>query len=477
MTTGPRLGRRPREGAGGVDPAARAAVMSKVRRARARRARWRRIRHPRFRAEELDNWNATPSPLATLPSSPCADRSLPRVSRPSSRRRVRPSTNFTRRTRSPSSPPAEAIPPPPPRAIHPRVRVRRRPTNDRRDGARPAQGRGRGHVPRLGHRRARDFGSAPPPGPRRGSRAFRLALPNPVQVRAKMRRVARAACATRCPRSVPTPPPSSSTTCGASTPPRGNPPRAPLSPRRLSARRNSPPLAPRRRRCKRARLRVGRDQRRTRGDDGGARRRRGRGGVAPTVPHAAGDPNHARANRGDGTRRVGISARAVGSRLAAAKAAEERLRRDAKDAANRAAATEAALRAEMTSARATAEETLFAEKRRAAEALAEPDVSSRALGTRARRRRRGRERTPRKSQARFAPTSRSSANSAAAPRRRNRRLCFARARLRTARRRARRLPRRRRRARRTPSDARRRRSLARTQPRNDTRRRRRVRSC
>ena len=41
MTTGPRLGRRPREGAGGADPAARAAVMSKVRRARARRARWR----------------------------------------------------------------------------------------------------------------------------------------------------------------------------------------------------------------------------------------------------------------------------------------------------------------------------------------------------------------------------------------------------------------------------------------------------
>lgn len=65
-------------------------------------------------------------------------------------------------------------------------------------------------------------------------------------------------------------------------------------------------------------------------------------------------------------------ARDLESRLAAAEAANERLRRDAKDAEARAAATEAALRAEMASVRAAGDETLAAEKRRAAEELAEP---------------------------------------------------------------------------------------------------------
>lgn len=122
MTTGPRLGRRPREGAGGVDPAARAAMMSKVRRARARRARWRENSPCTIPGRGT---GTTGTRLRSPPRPPRRPFLRPRpltVFRPSSRRRVRPSTTFTSRTRtwwarwtSPSSPPAESIPPPPPR--------------------------------------------------------------------------------------------------------------------------------------------------------------------------------------------------------------------------------------------------------------------------------------------------------------------------------------------------------------------------
>ena len=194
------------------------------------------------------------------------------------------------------------------------------------------------------------------------------------------------ACATRCPRSVPTPPPSSSTTCGASTPPRGNPPRAPLSPRRLSARRNCPRLA-RRRRGKRARLELGEIK------DELAATTAARDDAAAEAASLRPFPTQletqtTRANRGDGTRRVESSRGSGGNldspprnRRGASSWRRER-RRESRGG------DQAALRAEMTSARATAEETLFAEKRRAAEALAEPTSRLARWERRGRRRRR-----------------------------------------------------------------------------------------
>ena len=182
------------------------------------------------------------------------------------------------------------------------------------------------------------------------------------------------ACATRCPRSVPTPPPSSSTTCGASTPPRGNPPRAPLSPRRLSARRNSPPSMTRG---------VAEDAVNALVSELGeikdelAATTAARDDAAAEAASLRPFPTQletqtTRARTAETERdewksrapRRGIRARRRESRRGASSWRRERRRG--------AAATEAALRAEMTSARATAEETLFAEKRRAAEALAEP---------------------------------------------------------------------------------------------------------